>query len=241
MKICLCDDNTEVLRYYFNKIEEIALKNDYVFEIEIFENGMDLIFNLEENPNEFDIVIIEIIMKRINGIDVAKILRYYGYKGIIIFLTTSKEFALDSYRVEALNYIIKNEDDDRFEKIFIKAIEQVCKELNTNIIIKLKYKKKIIKLDNIIYMESLNRKVILHDKYGEKEEVRITFKEMYEKVKDKGFIRCHKSYIVNIKYVKSFNKLECEIHKDIIIPIGRKYSKDFKEAVIDNEFNNILI
>lgn len=241
MKICLCDDDNKVLKYYVNKIEGIALKNDYIFEIKTFESGESLIFNLEENHNEFDIVIIDIIMKRINGIEAARILRYYGYKGIIIFLTTSKEFALDSYRVEALNYIIKNEDDDRFEKIFIKAVEQVCKELNTNIIIKLKNKRKIINLDSIIYMESLNKKVILHDKYGEREEVGITFKEMYEKVKDKGFIRCHKSYIVNIKYVKSFNKLECKMHKDIIIPIGRKYSEDFKEAFIGNEFNNILI
>ncbi|HAT4214913.1 LytTR family transcriptional regulator DNA-binding domain-containing protein [Clostridium perfringens] len=64
---------------------------------------------------------------------------------------------------------------------------------------------------------------------------------MYEKVKEYGFFRCNKSYIVNIKYVKNFNKLECRLQKDITIPIGRKYSKYFRSAIFENKFDNILI
>ena len=241
LNICLCDDDINVLNYYTNKINELSEKNNYACRIETFKSGESLIFELEDNPNRFNIIIIDIIMKRINGIETTKILRKYGYAGVIIFLTSSKEFALDSFKVEALNYILKNESDDRFNKIFLKAVEQVYKNSNKNIIISAKPQSKVINLDNIVYMESLNKKVILHKVSGDLEEVNCVFKDIYEKVKEYGFIRCHKSYIVNIKYVQTFNKLECKLQKDVIIPIGRKYSKDFRRMFLENEFDNIII
>lgn len=67
------------------------------------------------------------LMKSINGIETVKMLRKVGYSGIIIFLTSSKEFALDSFEVEPLNYILKDESNDWFEDIFLKAAAQVAK------------------------------------------------------------------------------------------------------------------
>lgn len=241
LNICLCDDDVNVLNYYSSRISDLSDKENYAFKIETFRSGESLIFELEDNPNRFNIIIIDILMKNINGIEATKILRKYGYSGIIIFLTSSKEFALDSFRVEPLNYILKNDSDDRFNNIFLKAAEQVYKNSNKNIIILSKPQSKVINLDTIIYMESLNKKVILHKISGEADEVNCVFKDIYEKVREHGFIRCHKSYIVNIKYVKTFNKLECRLQRDFIIPIGRKYSKDFRRILLENEFNNIII
>lgn len=241
LNICLCDDDINILNYYSNRISELSEKNEYIYRIETFMSGESLIFDLEDNPNKFNIIIIDILMKNINGIETTKILRKYGYNGVIIFLTSSKEFALDSFRVEPLNYILKNDSDERFNSIFLKAAEKVYRNSNKNIVILSKPKSKVINVDNIIYMESLNKKVILHKMSGESEEVNCIFKDIYEKVKEYGFFRCHKSYIVNIKYVQTFNKLECRLQKNIIIPIGRKYSKDFRRMILENEFDNIMI
>lgn len=241
LNICLCDDEINVLNYYSNIIDEVLSENSYAFRIDTFISGESLIFELEENPNKFNIIIIDILMRNINGIETAKVLRKYGYNGVIIFLTSSKEFALDSFKVEPLNYILKNDNDDRFNNILLKAVELVYSNSNKNIIISSKYQNKFINLDKIIYMESLNKKVILHKICGEAEEVNCIFKDIYNKVKDHGFIRCHKSFIINIKYVNSFNNIECILQKDIIIPIGRKYYKYFKKIILENEFDNILI
>lgn len=241
LNICLCDDDINVLEYYSNKINELSNKNNYAFKIDTFKSGESLIFDLEDNPNRYNIIIIDIIMKSINGIETTKILRKYGYNGLIIFLTSSKEFALDAFKVEPLNYILKNDSDSRFNSIFLKAAEQVYRNSNKNIIILSKSQSKVVNLDTIIYMESLHKKVILHKISGDLEKVNCTFKYIYEKVKEHGFIRCHKSYIVNTKYIQTFNKLECRLQKDIIIPIGRKYSKDFRRTFLENEFDNIII
>ncbi len=241
LNICLCDDDINALNYYSNRISELSGKNNYAFKIEMFISGESLIFETEDNPNRFNIIIIDIIMQNINGIDTAKILRKYGYNGIIIFLTSSKEFALESFEVDPLNYILKNDNYDRFDNIFLKAAMQVYKNTNKNIVISCKPKNKIINLDTIVYMETLNKKVILHKISGESEEVNSIFRNIYEKVKDNGFVQCHKSYIVNIKYIQRFNKLECILQNNIRVPIGRKYSKDFKRMIMENEFDNIMI
>ena len=208
----------------------------------MFESGESLLFELEENPNRFDIIIIDIIMKNVNGIDATKILRNYGYQGIIIFLTSSSEFALDAFEVEPLNYIMKNEDqENKFKEIFLKAIRQVEYDISKKIVIHNKQKNIIVKLDNIIYIESINKKIIIYRLYEDPEEVYYRLNEILKKIEPFGFIRCHKSYIVNSKYVVSFNNLQCKLLNESIIPIGRKFSKDFKNKFLNYEFENLLL
>ncbi|EGT4139343.1 response regulator transcription factor, partial [Clostridium perfringens] len=169
---------------------------------------------LEDNPNKFDIIIIDIVMKGIDGIETSRILRNYGYEGIIIFLTESKKFAFDSFKVEPLNYILKNDKSNRFDNIFLKATEQVYRKSTKNIITFSKPQNKIINLDTIMYIETLNKKVLFHKSYGEVEEVNCKFKDIAEKVEEHGFFRCHKSFIVNMNYVKGFNILKFKLQKD---------------------------
>lgn len=233
LNICLCDNDINILNYYSNRISELSEKNNYPHKIENFRSGKDLIFELEQNPNKFNIIIIDIIMKNINGIDIAEMIRGFGYNGIIIFLTSSKEFALDSFKVEPLNYILKNEADYKFDNIFLKAAFKVYKISNKNIVILSKPYSKIINLDTIVYMESLNKKVLLHKVSGEVEKVNCIFREIYKKVKEYGFIRCHKSYVVNSKYVQRFDRFECRVKKYIDIPIGRKYLENFRCEFIE--------
>ena len=241
INICLCDDDINVLNYYTNKINKLLEKNNYAYSIETFKSGESLIFELEDNPNRFNIIIIDIIMKRINGIETTKILRRYGYNGVIIFLTSSKEFAFDSFKVEPFNYILKNNKNSRFDNILLKAAKEVYKKSTKNIITFSKPQNKIINLDTIMYIETLNKKVLFHKLYGEVEEVNCKFKDIEKKVEEHGLFRCHKSYIVNMNYVKSFNKLKCKLHNNIEIPIGRKYSKEFRNVILQNKFNYLII
>ena len=119
LNICLCDDDVNDLNCYSNRISELLEEHNYAFKIITYRSGESLIFELEDNPDKFDIIIMDIILESINGIETTKILRDYGYNGIIIFLTSSKEFALDSFRVEPLNYILKTDSVDRFNNIFL--------------------------------------------------------------------------------------------------------------------------
>ena len=242
INIGLCDDEKKFLNYYSEKINEIAKLNNKLIKIEMFESGESLLFELEENPNRFDIIIIDIIMKNVNGIDATKILRNYGYKRIIIFLTSSSEFALDAFEVEPLSYLIKSsKDKNKFKDILLKAILQVENIATKKLIIYNRQKNIIITLNTIIYIESINKKIIIYRLNEDPEEAYHTLNKVYDKIENFGFIRCHKSYIVNTNYIVSFNKLHCILKNNIIIPIGRKYSNEFKNKFIKYEFENILL
>ena len=226
INICLCDDDLNYLNYYSTKINELADIYHIPIMMETYTSGESLTFELEDNPNRIDIVIIDIIMKKLNGIEAGQLLRKFGYTGIIIFLTSSKEYALDSFSVEPFNYLIKDlRDEERKKSIMISS-----KQTN-----------KLIKLDNILYIESIGKKVILYNLSGEKEELNTTLNSLAEKINEYGFIRCHKSYIVNTTYISSFNKSECSLKQGITIPIGRKYSSTFKENYLKNELDHILL
>lgn len=240
LNICLCDDDKKVINYYSKRIIEILEDSELDFKIGTYINGESLIFALEENPNKFNIMIIDIIMKDINGIETAKLLRKYGYEGIIIFLTSSKEFALDSFEVEPLSYILKDNKDSKFDEVFLKAVLRIKKDDCKNILISTKSQNKMIDINTVIYMESLNKKVILHKSCGEVEEVNCGLSEMYLKVIDHGFIRCHKSYIANSKYVQIFNSKECALKNKITLPIGRKYLSSFRSMLLENEFDDLI-
>lgn len=240
--ICLCDDNLNYLNYYSAKFNELADTYHIPIMLETYTSGESLTFELEDNPNRIDIVIIDIIMKKLNGIEASKILRKLGYTGIIVFLTSSKEYALDSFSVEPLNYLVKDlHDDERLKGTFLSAIMQAEKKKRKSIMISSKQTNKLINLDNILYIESIGKKVILYSLSGEKEELNTTLNSVAEKFNEHGFIRCHKSYIVNTTYISSFNKLECSLKQGITIPIGRKYSSTFKENYLKNELDHILL
>ena len=234
LNICLCSDNVDIFKYYTNRILEL-LENRYVFNIEHFINIDNLRFELEDDANRFNIIIIDEIMNNADKIHNNRTIRSYGYDGILIVLTSNNELELNVDLLKSMrkSYILRNKDYYKFDEIFMKAALQVNKNFNNNIVISSKPYSKIINLDSVIYIKSSNKKVLLYNEYGKIEKVNCILKEIYEKVNKNGFVRCHKSYIVNLKYVKKFNKSECILKNDISIPIGRKYSKDFKNMFIE--------
>lgn len=240
VNICLCDDDKDILNYYCTIINKICVLNNRIINLEIFESGEGLLFEIEENIQKFDIIIIDIFMKKLNGIETAKMLRTYGYTGILIFLTSSDEFALEAFGVESLNYIIKDENQiKRFESVFLKAVMQIEDKKNNKIIVYSNKQRKILDLDNIEYMESVTKKINIYYSTKKIEKINYTLNEILEQTNKYGFIRCHKSYIVNINYILSFNKMQCVLKNDIIIPIGRKYYNSFKEEFSIYEFKSM--
>lgn len=99
----------------------------------------------------------------------------------------------------------------------------------------------MIYLDDILYIESENKKTVLHKVDGEKEVTQCSLKTLYEKIEEKGFIRCHKSYIINIQYFQGFNRSKCKLQNGEEISIGRQYLKEFRKRISDETFSGIII
>ena len=109
-----------------------------------------------------------------------------------------------------------------------------------NIVILSKNENKIIDIESILYISAFEKKVIIHMTNRE-EVVSCKLKDIYEKINDIRFIQCHKSYIINLMYLQTFNHLECRLQNETVIPIGRSFSKNFKDKILKNEFENIIL
>ncbi|MFT3985961.1 MAG: response regulator, partial [Lachnospiraceae bacterium] len=97
LTVYLCDDSRETIEKYSDLITRTAQKNQIDIALSVFENGESLIFHLSDTPDLPDIIYLDILMGKLNGIDTAKRLREFGCKAEIIFLTTSEDYVFDSF------------------------------------------------------------------------------------------------------------------------------------------------
>lgn len=99
------------------------------------------------------------------------------------------------------------------------------------VVIRVKSKSVIIDFTNVIYVVAFKKGSLLVTLDGDEKELSCSLQKIYEDIKPLRFIRCHKSFLVNIDYIVSFNKTECTLRNGITIPKGRYYSKEFKNTL----------
>ncbi len=154
----------------------------------------------------------------------------------IIFLTSSREFAVDSYEVKAFNYLIKPIDEERFFTIlddFLITVKKPAKTFTAQT--SLGFCK--INIENVDYLEAQNKQVIVFLSNG----VTIAIRELFSKCEeifspDKGFFKCHRSYIVNLSRIDQFSKTEIIMNNNVTIPISRNRYVAFKETYFSHMF-----
>lgn len=228
INIAICDDQDYDRKNLKQILEKISLRNNIRFNIEEFRSGKELLNIYKRDIPKYDVIFLDIILGDSNGIDVAKcILDLYNSVKFII-LSSSKDFILDGYDISAINYIIKPSSIERIEKELLRAIEiqennKKFYEINKN------GNTVLLKLNNIYYFEVDHRKVNVY----ERENV-IDYYDRLDNVEknlmDKGFKRCHRSYVINISKIKELRSNEVKLLNEQIVPVGRKYKENLKET-----------
>lgn len=236
INIAICDGNKEELKattYYVSK----SLENlNITFEIMSFNDEYDLIDIINSSKKLYDIIILDIYMKVSNGIDIAKRIREFDKECKIIFITSSKDHAIHSYDVDAFYYILKPINEEKLITILKKAIDSLDKE-NKQIIIKNKKGNYRIFYKDILYAESNARVVDIYLKSGEVISFYSKLEDFIEKLQDERFIKCHKSYVVNIDHVLKIENNYIFIDNDKTLPISSANIVIIKEKY----FNHLLM
>ena len=226
INIAICDDEL----YYRTEIKDTlkSLLSSYSINYNIYEfsSGEELLNNY---PKNLDILIMDIQMKLINGMDTARNIREFDTNVEIIFMTSFLEFMQEGYEVKAYRYILKPINERKIAKNILPCIKEVMKKRHNYITINVKNYIDRIKIDSIIYIETDRPNILIytHDKmYATK----MSISNMEKILSEYGFFRCHNSYIVNLKLVESLNGNTVVVEgKDI--PISRYRIKDLKLAI----------
>lgn len=228
-KIALCDDDLEFLKSTEEIIGQWFRERQISVEIFSYENGDALIAG--NMTHHMDLIFLDIIMPLFNGIDTAKELRQQDTAVQIVFLTSSPEFALESYEVKAQNYLLKPVHKEKIWDVLAECTASKDVDHRQHLLLKTSFGYQKLHLHEIECAEAQNKKVIFYLSNGTLVEAAEPFHVIEEKLTNNdGFFKCHRSYLVYLPNVDQFNHTEIITRSGKHLPIARGYAKSFKEA-----------
>lgn len=229
-QIAICEDEqvfSDALKQDCRKLCE-KLKIEHT--ITVFQNSMDFFKAFLLEPEKFDLLLLDIIMDGLNGMELAKKIRRKNKKAAIIFVTSSKDFALQGYEVQALHYLLKPVDPALLETL-VAADYRSRFEKNYTL---LESRGELLKvfLDEITALETVNRKVAV---YLLDKTIYHTGKlnELSDQLPQNIFIRCHQSFALNIRNIRELNKSHAVAVNGKVIPVSRSYLKAVQKAFLE--------
>jgi DNA-binding LytR/AlgR family response regulator len=238
VKIAICDDDKFELEKAKNTVDEfiISKQSDHEITVDTFENGSDLLCHIDKYKG-FDLLILDIIMPGMNGIELAAEIRRNNSHCKIIFLTSSSEFAVSSYSVNAFYYLLKPFSDTELKSLLSKTLAEMEKEESSSIVVKVKGKLTRLQIHTLQYVESVKHTIFFHLHSSEVISCYSTMNEFNDiLLSDKRFAKCHKSFIVNMDYVLSISNKDFTLIDKTLIPISRQVYQQVKKQYIDYFF-----
>lgn len=239
--IAICDDSKQerqILAVLFKRYQELHATP---LQIHIFQNGFSLLDAIDQGKR-FDITILDILMPGENGIEIARNIRASGTDTEIIFLTSSPEYAVDSYEVKAQNYLLKPVTEEKF----FSSIDSILAELDEKdtasfIIYTTEKQYSRIRVSSLVYGEVTHRTITLHLADQTMISAVMTFTEFQDILKAyPDFIYPHRSYAVNMNYIQYVTKSDIILTDGQKIPLSRnnytKISEQFLNFAYTNSF-----
>lgn len=228
IRIAICDDDIKCLEDTKRMLMSWSSDTSSPTQIDCFDNGDSLIS--ETNNIRYDLIFLDIIMPLLNGMDVAKELRSKDKSVKLIFLTSSPEFALQSYSVKATDYCLKPVTREQIGELMDDYTDLNCHEPE-NLTLKTVNGYQKIYLHDIEYIEAQNKWVFFFLKSGKIIEVNQPLYSFEIGLSHhKVFFKCHRSYLVYLLNVDYFNNTEIKTKSGRRIPIARGYGRAFQDA-----------
>lgn len=231
--VAICDDLQNDRVRIQNFTTEYCIKEDYDININNFENGEALVKYYIAGKAFFDVIFLDIYMDGKNGISIAKQIREYDLDCKIIFTTTSTEHALQSFEVSPFNYLTKPISKTIFNSAFEKVVRAIDKEKQKSLLVKIGSNIKSVYYKDILFIESaakiLNIHIIKHNNFT----FACKLDDLEAQIKDKRFIRCHKSFLVNMDHILSVGNNCFKLIDGLEIPITQRNYANIKKRFYD--------
>ena len=233
LQIAVCDDNIDELSNIAQLINLYRSSRYLNCEYAVFSNGFDLLSILEKGKR-FDIYCLDIIMPGLTGIDVAREIRIFDKIAPILFFTFSAEYALESYSVKAINYVLKPISKEKFFITFDEILENIKVEKDKDtIIVKSNDGIQKILISNLAFVEVIGRKVLYHLLSGKVIECKEPFSTVCDNLlKYRHFIKTHRSYIVNMQYIDTIEDRQMILQTLSTVPIAQGKSREIKQQYL---------
>lgn len=235
--IALCDDETAELEKTEKLLSGYEKKQPGLdFVIRRFENADELLCSVIERKYMPDIIFMDIYMPNKNGdlhprgIEAARELRSMSYEGKIVFLSTSKEYALEAFDVDAMQYIVKPVSQNKLFSVFDGLLKDIEEERRKYLLLKIEGKLVRISVNDILYCEAQGKVQCLHLTDGTQCILRMTMTEICEQLSQyQEFVRVGVGFVVNLGYISSMDAKELHMDNGVKIYLPRGTYKALRD------------
>lgn len=238
LKLAFCDDDIEVLSQLRSLLDRYRVDRNQEIEYTAYQSPLELLAGIERG-RRWDILFLDVMMPGENGIAAAKEIREFDVNVKIIFLTSSTEFAVESYTVGAYFYQLKPIWDDSFFRLMDSVIEQCAKARSDSLILKCKDGITRISLGQLEYCEVIGRSLFFHLTTGKVLESFGSLDELGGQLTGyKNFQRLHRSYLVNLDYIQgiSYRAITMSCLTEIPVPHGK--FAELKKMFLEHAFSD---
>lgn len=228
IKVAVCDDEETELQYLASLVRRWAEREKHLVEISVFPSAEAFLFQYE-GQKDYDILLLDIEMGAINGVELAKRIRKDNDTVQILFITGYADFISEGYEVSALHYLLKPVEEKKVCSVLDRAAGNLKKTQRCGIF-QVDGETVRIPFGEIVCVEAFAHTVELRTFSGNYR-LGESISELEELLGD-GFVRCHRSYLVSIKYIKKISKTEILLDTDEAIPLSRRRYDMVNQAFI---------
>lgn len=221
--ILVCDDDPAFLTAVSQQVTDIFGSLGVPFKLHAF-TSMEQISSPILAACDIALLDVDFAQKRYNGIDIARKLRAVREDAVIIFITNYIEYAPEGYEVQAFRYLLKKDIQNRLPE-YLQAAVHLLQSTRQTFKIKIHGEVIDIPLKQVLYMESQGRKVTIYIKKdsGMKEySYYASISDLEKQLACNGFLRIHKSYLVNMRHLKAFRHDRAILSNEILLPVSQK-------------------
>ena len=237
IKIAFCDDDMEVLHQMNELLDRYRVERNEDITYAAFQSPFELLTEIEKGIRP-DILFLDVVMPGQNGMDVAKEIRQYDTNMKIIFLTSSPEFAVESYSVGAYFYQLKPIWEESFFRLMDAVLVECEKKKKNSLILRSKDGITRIDLQQLEYCEVLGRKLLFHLENGAVLESAGSLDDLAGQLMQySNFFRPHRSFLVNMEYIQNISSRSIKLVNDAEIPIPHGKCSEIKNTYMEYAFN----
>lgn len=238
IKIAFCDDEPSVLDELCALADRYRCEKNLPLETTAFHSPLDLLAEVERGAG-YDILFLDILMPGETGMDAAAEIRRLDENVKIIFLTSSPEYAVQSYSVGAHYYQLKPICADSFFRLMDSAVAACKKAQTSGIVLRSKTGITRVELDRLEYCEVIHRTLFIHKTDGTVLECIGKLDDLSRQLADCGcFLRAHRSYLINLAHVHQLSYQAITMASQAQIPLPRGKYQEVKDAYLAFAFQN---
>lgn len=232
LHIAICDDDAAELAQTRALLDDFLASRELAAQVREFTAGKELLFDMD-GSRVYDLYLLDVVMPEMNGIELGVRLRETDEHGAIIYLTTSEDFAIDSYTARAFWYLVKPVKPDTLFPVLDKAVAAHQKRLDSGINVKTRDGFERLLFDDVYYVVSVERSAHFVHKGGVTESSvnSTSFQEKTEPLlADRRFRRCGASLVLNLQYVKSVDKSGATLRTGERLELPRRAAAELRSA-----------